>query len=870
MTSYELSSAEQAFLDARGYRLEDVVAWANIVTLTDSIDVLDAIEEHITLRGSTAIPLFLLNYILRRRHIRAQALRRLIPLLRQTLVRHTSADTRSMALPPDAIFLVFIRMVRHARQVLPACLESLTEMLLFFLPRSAFFRGSMSPQKLSALGFLLNKAMQLLSLPVSLSPFKNFRVQEAAVVRILQYMSEHDPTLMINRAGYRAVVVLQLAAPKTANDRLWAELKALSWPPWKQDRTAVDAHYTRESHGTPKAAATLKLMLEAGYKPLDFEKVARVYAGWDTDDTPTIQKRAFLRTRGLHFRVGAALWAARIDTTRTVQEAWACYEAFEKERHQHKVAETERAEQSTIYPQNDLPSAGERTAEDMSEGSPAAEATDAPWQCVYLAMFRKLAAEQRRVHAESGSHRRKGPSEWRRLYPGDTQEISPLPPSTHLYTYTHRPPPSLHAFYMEMAGRGVIFDEECVVVLIEFAQSITQGIQYLYENRTRALRKRKAIETKESRSKLSDRLFVALIMLLCRFSTHSMPLPAWTMLREMGLTGNFRHRDTSEALRIPAILHCISLLERSKSTYRPAWQKVLYSLGFETSFRGFQRVSQPRRPMNALSRNDDRSYTRQVWEAASIAYQKSRYLVSMMKECDLDVDEHCFHALCNATENLVLSCWHTLRYEKIYPQHSDVESEQWAEKSEVMPLVQEVRDAGKALREDFISVYEAKDDNRLDGPEASTEMELQHLKQIPGPSYLHAYIRALGWLRDYTSLLETVRWMAKHKDELAQVRSLDHNGVPMMRKALIAFRVFLERSFLPDGDMQPEDDPAVQPDQEVSDLAEFLASLQTPADTEIIQEAQRLVESVEDWGGWPTTDEVQRYCENYRFARFQL
>jgi hypothetical protein len=114
-----------------------------------------------------------------------------------------------------------------------------------------------------------------------------------------------------------------------------------------------------------------------------------------------------------------------------------------------------------------------------------------------------------------------------------------------------------------------------------------------------------------------------------------------------------------------------------------------------------------------------------------------------------------------------------------------------------------------------------------------------------------------------------VHWMAEHKDELAEVRSLDHNGVPMMRKALIALRVFLERSFLPDNGMQPEDDSGVEDDRQVGDLTGFLASLQTPADAEVIQQAQRQVESAEDWGGWPTTDEVQHYCKDYRFARFQ-
>ena len=88
-------------------------------------------------------------------------------------------------------------------------------------------------EELSSVTYELNKIMGLVSYATAVQPFKDNPYQEAALVPILRYMAEHDPSLHIDRQGYRAVVRIQLAQKKTSNEQQWAELKALSWPPWK-------------------------------------------------------------------------------------------------------------------------------------------------------------------------------------------------------------------------------------------------------------------------------------------------------------------------------------------------------------------------------------------------------------------------------------------------------------------------------------------------------------------------------------------------------------------------------------------------------------------------------------------------------------
>ncbi len=124
-------------------------------------------------------------------------------------------------------------------------------------------------------------------------------------------------------------------------------------------------------------------------------------------------------------------------------------------------------------------------------------------------------------------------------------------------------------------------------------------------------------------------------------------------------------------------------------------------------------------------------------------------------------------------------------------------------------------------------------------------------------------------MADYEGLLETVRWMVKYSPELAVKRKRDRNGRVVMRRAITALRVFLERSWLPDERHMgsPLSDSSNHRLNERSALLRSFERLETPADQGIIDAARQAVESVEDWDGWPSDEEVEMYCRNDRFER---
>jgi hypothetical protein len=827
---------DEALLRAQGYDLEDLEAWANIVTLPDSLEAVMALDRRISEKGVAAVPFFLLSYILRRPSIRPQALRMLVRISWDMLeYRSTEVTTPISA---DGVFLVFVRLVRHARQVWPAALESLTAMLLRFLPRPATEKRHRYPTQINPLTYQLNKAMNLLALPTSVEPYKSSAVQLASVIRILRFMTEHDPPLEINREGYRAVVLVQLAQPKSAHDQLWAQLKALSWPPWKEDRTAMDAEITRHTHGTSKAAEALQRMREAGFAPLAFEQIAGIYAGWDGDGTPTIQTRIPavktslpVEIEGGKGEVSAAMWAARIDTTRTVQEAWACYEVYEKQ-------------------------------------------TSSPNQAVCLAIFKKLYQEEQRKIGKDSRARTSHLTHLTKLLPGDTEEISPLPPSTHLHTYTTRPPPTVHGYYRELRRQGIVLEVDCLAFIVENATTTRNGMQYLDDSQSRYknIQNLLLLEDDADLTGLPDRLIAAFIALLSRFSRGSLRSSFPERLKfTLRPDVNSEILDGQRVNSDHPLVHSVELLRQHRPRYRPIWCSVLRALGHESSLDSLWGRFQMRRSeydnyVNLVSMT--KTAEQDLSRSAIMAFRVFRRVMSMMKEVHLDLDADGFMSLCNATENMTMGCWMIMRYEE-QSVDSPHPTKPKPHLKDAVQLMRTVRGHMVRLRGEFANLVGS---NEVGVSITERGLELPRLLETPSPAVLHAYIRALGWLGDYDGLLETVRWMAEHRPELASKRERDRNGEAMMRRALTALRVFLERSWLPE-DERPKQRELDSGDLEDSTvrlvLPRNLARLESPAEAHVIEEAKELVGGVEEWGGWATDEEVETYCQNERFVRFQ-
>jgi hypothetical protein len=109
--------------------------------------------------------------------------------------------------------------------------------------------------------------------------------------------------------------------------------------------------------------------------------------------------------------------------------------------------------------------------------------------------------------------------------------------------------------------------------------------------------------------------------------------------------------------------------------------------------------------------------------------------------------------------------------------------------------------------------------------------------------------------------------MVKHQEELAEVSDRARNGPNILRRTIIATRVFLERSWLSASSLLDYDYAAQDAFARagIENKPEALKRLEAPAYEAQVKEARELVEGVQSWGGWATDEEVEAYCRHERF-----
>ena len=863
-----LSRDDMRFLARKKYDLEDVEAWAAMVTEPDSFKAASSLLARTASHGVQSVPLPIFSYILRRPYITTRALRILIVHAWNMFTELDASE--DIDLSPDAVFVVFIRLSRHAREVWPEALPSIADYLIRFLPDiKENNRGYIHPSA-HAVSFMLNKAMYLISEPTAVAPFVDTSYQEAAVIRILSAMAEHDPPIVINREGYRAVIRCQLASQKTVREKQWADLKALSWPPWKEDRTSMDSEIGPE-HGISRAGASLQRMQEAGYAPDKWEQVARLFTGWDVDGTPTIQTRVILPIWGEHVKWNstqsheASVWVARIKTTRTVQEAWACYQAFE-------------------------------------------DAGNPPDQGVILAILEKLHQEERRQRRNTRPARRDVPLSGTPLptvFPGDSKEIDPLPPSTHLYTYTRTDPPTAHEFYKQLQDHDVDVLDRCLAYLTTNAITAHAGRNYLRTALSRhpALRGLIGIDPAVDLDEVPGVLFHAYVELLARLARYGKTVEP--MKSGMGRRKPLMLRVSDQSLAATqfnfqsGLIQAIWMLQRRMTFHRPTWNAVLDALARNASYRVVHLADVH------TGTNLKEAIVPDLQFNAILAYRLMQQVLSDYQEQYFVPDPAGFLAICRATENVGIACWSILSNDH-HPRQDSTDKSGAADKTASMPT--RVSEAKAILAYDTPQQQVGRYFKLLVGGRSFSDFErnllppeckgldtqpisapgLPRLLAVPSPAILHAYIRALGWCGAHGSILEVLNWMVEYRDELAEAAPRARNSANVTRRAVVAARVFLERSWLPSDSTHPDDsnlpkasayEDALTSDADAgadagvtqasrnhSGKDDLLQTFEAPASDEQISQARALIESVPDWGGWATHEEVEAYCQNGRFA----
>lgn len=835
-STFSLLSMEAEYLHFKGYNLDDVKAWAEIVSEKDPLIAAEKLGDRVERLGTSSTPLFICMNLLHRPYITARALRALLDVVPDVFAQRALTMSKP-GLDDAPRFLAVIRLLRHAREVWPGALPAITEFAL-----SRHRTRVLTEDQVPHVTHSLNSLMGLISLPTAENPFQDSLYQEAAIIPILSFMSEHQPPLQIDRRGYRAVIRIQLAQRKTDDDQQWAQLKSLSWPPWKADRTAMDSEVTAESHGRSRAGKTLQRMREAGYRPLHWERIAQIYTGWDLDGTPTVQKRTrHDKPSPLHGIEKDDLqdntWAARIQCTRTVQEAWACYLAWED---------------------RDLP----------------------PNQEVFQAIADKLREEERRPSVES---RDSSQQETWPLFPGDGREISPPPPSTHLHTYTRSIPPTVEDFYHHIRSKGVFFEGHCLAMFIRHARDLQAGLHYLRGHAPRypEIQGILTLDPSHDLNKLPGSIYVAAISLFSRFGHVS---PHNTGLGRAHLTSE-RTRPLLKGYALDTrvgIVRAIELL-RLRPEFSPiCWNIVYQGMTREQNFERLATIFTARPEEHDMAAEIQTHPDHQRYDGAMNAYRLARRVLALQHEKCVDLDSTGFMAVCRVVENMALSHWSIISEAEAFQAEKAVGRDGTMGKHfgrlvrnarEFVPKTDDaIPHAALVLKREFSKLTGTPCDEtsrNLILPSSSSSNDDQvkspQLLAIPFPALLHAYIRALGFLGDHDGLLNLVLWMREHHQQLKERQDLDRRGADMMRKALFALRASLQRSWIPEEIMASDGFDA----SDQTHVTKFLSRLRRPAEKELVERVREVVDEVDVWQGWPSEEEVVGYCSHERFERFK-
>ena len=874
------------WLRERGYSISDLAAWRWILSARLSEVAIARLKvlanSHQYGYQAGRVPVFLILFLLRRRHINNRALRMILSLIWDRLLEQDAFEenvksnelagmlsTNISAQLNDhlhfhegSIIVMVIRLLRRAREVWSAALPSISAIATRYLGRAKKTRDPLLDKTANLdhrrLSFIFNSLLSLLALPSSRRPFRSIISHERAQFNIIRKMAEFQPALNVNRGGYRAVAQAQLAYRKTVSEREWARLKAKSWPPWKESKLGIDSDIGIEQ-GISRAAEAITRLQEAGYAERDWDSVAKIYAGWDTDNSPTIQTRAIVHHRGApswqlsdssdSVEDNVKLWSARITATRTVSEAWACFLAY-------------------------------RDKQNQSEGKCS--------QLPYFSMFEKIIFEEKKGHLKKTKSMNKSSEilkgDENELLPGDGKETWPNP-GAQKKVYTRTRVPSSDAFLKAMTEDGIQPGGRFLEFLLQHATSLHQGAMHLTAS-SLPLATRisfcKGITTAEMCA-VSIRVFTAYMMCLCRHSLVSLD-------------------SETHARKSMSIFHAFQLMDKRKPCYWPPWNSLMLALRSEGAV------------------VESRLFARNALVQDASAWTVMLYWLNQMRNVGLDIQFECFQSLCiglekstRASRKLIRlldrsSFVDDIRLDESTPagqrllqlfEHSASDGVEkflvagWqllrglpppdfrrpGESAHARGKLSFVRPKNlarirfnaehivangpgilKSCFEELVGAAKGSGSSISTGLKEEREKNdfssltlLPKLLAVPHPAHLHAFIRVLGLHQDYDGILNVVQWMDRYAAEIHHHQTRQSmNGERAMRTTMVAVRVFLEGSWTFDDD-DPVNDDSGQANE---------ANKAAPADT--IQQVIETIDRQELWAGWPSDDEVESYIANAR------
>ncbi|KIW68989.1 hypothetical protein PV04_04896 [Phialophora macrospora] len=435
-----------------------------------------------------------------------------------------------------------VRLFRHARRVAPESFEDISLIVKhLFSDYYAVHSRALGRSELQRLSHIFNRFLSLISFTPLRTPFNAYLFQQNAQLTLVRLMFASKPQIPVTREGYRALIAVQLLHRKTAHERTWAKAKSLSWPPWRQINLGIE----QDLEYPGKESRVMKLlhrMQEAGYTLGDWEKSAAVLAGWDTDSSPTIQTRAILMRQrrpwliqkrkqvsdGTACQDAPEVWAARIQATRTIREAWASFRSY-----------------------------------DLAIG------TSQPHYRPYFAMLDKLLAST--VQPASSLS-------WKYL-PGDIKESFEVSGNPREVVYVDSEVPSADEFYQAMLRAGIKPGGTLMARLLKHSPSAEAGFAYIQDSGwdevtkdvLRHAEKYPVSVIRHSLKRLPLHTLAAFISLLCRSG------PEDTLVfRAIGHpdanTGELICRDDSN---VPAMTYASQLLTAAGIVDIRVWNALL-------------------------------------------------------------------------------------------------------------------------------------------------------------------------------------------------------------------------------------------------------------------------------------------------------
>ncbi|PBP17943.1 hypothetical protein BUE80_DR011324 [Diplocarpon rosae] len=565
-----LRSEATAHLERRGFRTDDLAQWAWILSANCPDEAVNRFTSI-----SSELPMFLFLEILRNDLQYVESLEKVIhyvweyPLKRCTDAAYSpdKKNAASKVLDDLRFSIMMSRLLTQVRRIWPSAMSSVAQMVSTFVDSLVAVRGG-DPGCLSGsihaqICKVINHMFPLLALPASINPLQSMMYNWNAQKVLLKLAGQYNPPLLLDKDSYQAVTRVLLASRKTEAESKVVARRLRTWPPWRSEQDGMDAQRPPDDDLSRVLLASFRTN-EAGYRENSDDLAMKILGGQEMDGTPTIHTRHLIKHRPkrpaetsaeLEGGFDQKVWAARVEATRDVREAWRAFVV----------------------------------SRDMG---------GKPKQALYLAMFRKLNSELARQGRTTEDN----------VPAGDGIEVLPVPDDNMSDFYkTHNQPPTFNDLYDQMISSGLRPHGNCLYFLVRHARTPAQGLIYLRDSglNRKALSSLCGIQENDdapedplpgSINSVEGPLLDAFIHLICRSAPRAVPAiserakkyklrPVATIAATESNASQQDQWCIQEVFDVPflpclhdPIQHAIRLLQETQTTFRPAWYSLFKAL----------------------------------------------------------------------------------------------------------------------------------------------------------------------------------------------------------------------------------------------------------------------------------------------------